>query len=264
MQELLKGTYSGNILNIAAEDGLVCCHTSYNSSNFNNKRHYHQNAHISFVIEGACAEKRSSDYERLPGHVTFYQAGEPHQVTGVASLSRHVNIEIESTFFERFSITEQQLESAVKQMPDIKFIMIKMYKELLYNDQFSSLSLQSLLLNIVTSKERLSGTGTIPSWAVFVKDYLQANWNEPITLSQLAVLSGVHPITISKYFSRYFGCNLGAYRRKLKIEHSLSMIKSSDISLTDTAFKCGFADQSHFIRTFKEMTGLIPTFYKSL
>lgn len=264
MQELSKGTYSGKILNLAAEEGLICCHTSYNNSHFNALRHYHQNTHISFVLSGACAEKKKSNYERLPGHITFYHSGEAHQVTGVADCSRHVNIEIESSFFERFEITELQLASAVKQAPDIKFIMVKMHKELLLKDQFSALSLQSLLLSMVAGQEKSLYFDTIPGWAKLVKEYLQENWNVEVTLSQLASITRVHPVTISKYFPKYFGCNLGTYRRKLKIEHSLSLIKSSDISLTNMAFECGFADQSHFIRTFKEMTGLAPKLYQSL
>ncbi len=62
----------------------------------------------------------------------------------------------------------------------------------------------------------------------------------------MATIIGVHPVTISKYFPRYFSCTLGEYMRKLKIEKSLSLIKSPGNSLTNVAYACGFFDQSHF------------------
>ncbi|MFV8347795.1 AraC family transcriptional regulator [Flavobacterium sp. ZB4P13] len=35
-------------------------------------------------------------------------------------------------------------------------------------------------------------------------------------------------------------------------------------SLTDISFECGFADQSHFIRTFKQQTGFLPKKFQNL
>jgi AraC family transcriptional regulator len=42
------------------------------------------------------------------------------------------------------------------------------------------------------------------------------------------------------------------------------MIKQSNSDLSQVAYACGFADQSHFIRTFKSMTGLLPAKFKNL
>jgi AraC family transcriptional regulator len=50
--------------------------------------------------------------------------------------------------------------------------------------------------------------------------------------------------------------------RKLKIDKALSLVKSGEESLTSVAYECGFADQSHFIRTFKQMTGFLPAMYQ--
>ncbi|HWK05009.1 MAG TPA: AraC family transcriptional regulator [Puia sp.] len=89
-------------------------------------------------------------------------------------------------------------------------------------------------------------------------------WNELLSLQDLSVVVGVHPVTISKHFSRYFNCTLGQYMRKLRINKAISLVKSSGTSLTDISYECGFADQSHFIRTFKHMTGFLPMQYQRL
>jgi AraC family transcriptional regulator len=52
--------------------------------------------------------------------------------------------------------------------------------------------------------------------------------------------------------------------RRLKIEKSLYLLKDSSFSLTEIAAECGFSDQSHFIRTFKQLTGFLPNSYKKI
>jgi AraC family transcriptional regulator len=103
----------------------------------------------------------------------------------------------------------------------------------------------------------------MPLWLKKVHEMLHDSWNKKLTLTDLARESSVNPITISKHFHKYFSCTLGEYMRKLKIEKSLAIIKNST-SLTDVAYLCDFADQSHFIRTFKHLTGFLPKEYKRL
>ena len=106
--------------------------------------------------------------------------------------------------------------------------------------------------------------GAVPAWVSLVKDYLHTHWDKNITLKELSLAANVHPVTISKYFHKYFSCTLGTYMRKLKVEKALSIIKSGNSSLAATAYECAFSDQSHFIRTFKQMTGFLPAIYQKL
>jgi AraC family transcriptional regulator len=103
-----------------------------------------------------------------------------------------------------------------------------------------------------------------PQWVSLLQEILNDRWNEQLTLNELCTLTQVHPVTISKNFTKYFTCTLGEYMRKLKIDRSIRLIKNQNLSLTDIAFECGFADQSHFIRTFKELTGWLPKKFQQL
>jgi AraC family transcriptional regulator len=73
-----------------------------------------------------------------------------------------------------------------------------------------------------------------------------------------------HSITISKHFRKYFSCTLGKYLRKLKVEKSIPLIKNSPMSLTEIALHCGFAEQSHFTRSFKQMTSFLPKDFRNI
>lgn len=68
---------------------------------------------------------------------------------------------------------------------------------------------------------------------------------------------------LSRDFHKYFHCNLGEYLRELRVEKSLKLLNEYE-SLSEVALECGFSDQSHFIRCFKENIGVTPLKYKNL
>ncbi|MGE8426035.1 MAG: helix-turn-helix transcriptional regulator, partial [Sphingobacterium siyangense] len=60
------------------------------------------------------------------------------------------------------------------------------------------------------------------------------------------------------------GCTIGEYLRRIKIEKALPMIRLKKLSLTEIAFNCGFADQAHFIKTYKRFMGITPSQYQRM
>jgi AraC family transcriptional regulator len=115
-----------------------------------------------------------------------------------------------------------------------------------------------MLILSLLRRQSLPLKNPAPRWPQMVQELLCDNWNTEISLQQIAFAAGIHPVTVSKYFARYFGCSLGEFRRRLKIERALQMMNSSNKSLTEIAYACGFFDQSHFIRAFKEASGFSP------
>jgi AraC family transcriptional regulator len=121
-----------------------------------------------------------------------------------------------------------------------------------------------LLLNLIHANPQIESQSPYPRWIEIVTELVHDKWNESLTLKDLSEAAGVHPITISKHFPKYFSCTFGEYMRRLKIEKSLYFLKVSSLSLTEIAADCGFSDQSHFIRTFKQLTGFLPNNYKKI
>lgn len=262
MRALQTGMYSGTIEASSRYEGIVACITSYRQMHFDQDMHFHENAHLSFVLQGGCSEKKKERYTRRAGGLTFYHAGEPHQIVQMAADGRHINIELERSFFTRHGLAEEDVLQVMKRIPDFKFVMVKIGKELATNDAFSNETIYSLLIALLGQSKSEGRHQDLPAWAVRAREYLQDCWNETGMLTALAGAVGVHPVTVSKYFPKYFSCTIGEYMRKLKIERALALINSPSATLTEVAYQCGFADQSHFTRTFKEYTGLLPSHYR--
>ena len=262
MEVLEKGVYTGSILKEIRNEAMLASISSYTSNSFSDAWHCHVNAHISYVLRGGCSEIKKEQYERLPGKITFYREGEPHQIVRMRD-STHINLEMDESFFRQYEVSVQLFNTAVNSSPDAKFLMVKVYKELQSDDIYTATSIQMLLLGFLKQCS-LNQITTVPDWIKMINDFLHENWQQKLSLADLSAVSGVHPVTISHYFPKYFSCTLGSYMRKLKIENSLTLIKENRKSLTEIGYDCGFFDQSHFIRTFKEMTGFLPTQYQRL
>ncbi|MDP2455242.1 MULTISPECIES: AraC family transcriptional regulator [unclassified Kaistella] len=263
MQVLEKGFYTGKIMRQMRNNGIFINTVQYALEDPNPGDHYHLNPHICFLLLGSDKEKRHGKvYARNGGDIFFYRAGEAHETVERNHLVKSIVIELDSSFINKYDLTESQLELAITNTHKLKFTLLKTLKELEYNESCNAnLSIEMLLLNLFSQTKILN---TAPQWLLKVKAYLHDNWNNTVSLEELAIIANVHPVTISTYFSKFHEETLSEYMRKIKIEHSLSLIKNSAISLTEIAYSCGFADQSHFVRCFKHCTGLLPKEFRKL
>lgn len=258
MKLLTKGEYTGEIVSKMMIDDSLVTTTHYSSKENNPDWHYHENLHICFVFQGGKAEtKKETSYTQKGGSIFFYHAQEKHRWISPNPVSKSANIEIGSQFLDKHSLKESDIKKAIQDNIDAKSLMLKMQQEMLLNESNSYSSIESLLLELVSFSKKLSPRKT-PPWITSLTELLHEHWNEPMSLQEIALIIGVHPVTISKFFRKYFSCTLGEYQRKIKIEKSIQLIKESKLSLTEIAFLCGFTDQSHFIRNFKNMTGFLP------
>lgn len=263
MIELERGWYLGINRRDYNINGLLVRETEYLSKVYEGW-HTHSNAHITFILTGGNREQRKkSEFEASPGKVIFYNSDEVHRNSNTALPSKNINLEIESNFLEGYDIKMTSIGAIIHTNPDAKFLLLKIYNEMRQSDLYSGESIQMLFLNLVTTVNHLLNKQQ-PLWIKIIYEQLNDRWAEKITLNDLARAANVHPVTISKHFPKFFSCTLGEYMRKLKVEKALSMLKSTSLSLTEIAYTCGFADQSHFTHTFRQMTGFLPGQYRKI
>ncbi len=167
-----------------------------------------------------------------------------------------------------FVITEKnrlaRLAFAATHNPDAAFLMMQVYKETREADEHTEISIQMLLLDLLSQSSHLLKSKQKHPWIIDLDELLRTRWNGQVSLEELSTIFKMHPVTLSRQFHNYFSCTLGMYMRKLKIEKAISLIKNTPQSLTDVAYECGFADQSHFIRSFKQCTGMLPKDLKKM
>ena len=81
-------------------------------------------------------------------------------------------------------------------------------------------------------------------------------------LSEILSKLDLNERTFQRIFKKYVGVTPSQYRRICQFQLSFYQLRSKDFNkLTDIAYDSGFADQSHFIRSFKEFTQITPNDY---
>lgn len=67
---------------------------------------------------------------------------------------------------------------------------------------------------------------------------------------------------LSTLFKKHVGINVNTYIRIKKVALAKKLLDQG-LSVTDTCYRCGFSDCSHFIKLFKEYVGITPFRYKN-
>jgi AraC family transcriptional regulator len=265
MKQFEKGKYLGVNKSQRAYGEIFMSNTCY-TKEVQSDWHYHENPFFSFLLSGGSVENRKNEcIECIAGQIYFYNWQEPHKNTNYQENTQNFNIELDVHWLKTLGITETAIAgSFLIQNPDIKFTIVKLFKEFLRPDDLSKASVHLLTLELLHQLGNTSVARHKPVWVNQLKEILHDNWSENLGLQQLASLLNIHPVTISKYFSRYFDCTLGEYVRKIRVEKALELVRSTSCSLSTIAYECGFADQSHFIRTFKNQTGFRPNEFRKL
>jgi len=265
MYTLEKEKYLGHSKKVYNNsEGISIIETEYKDQVYEGW-HCHKNTHITLFLKGGTLEKRKNDdFPVSEGTVLFYHSGELHLNQNTRFPSKNINLEIAENHFKEFEITEEAIRKGTSNIVQTKLLMLKMYHECLIADTFSKDSINMLLSNFAAAQNYSEQFSKCPSWVFSLYEILNDCWNENPSLKDLSNILKISPISISKHFPRYFGCTLGEYIRRLKIDRSLTLIQKSSASLTEISFECGFADQSHFIRTFKQQTGFLPKNFRNL
>lgn len=259
---LNKESHLSEVFRLSHGIGTIYVSTHFEIGN-SDLNHYHDEPHLSFILNGGVIDKRKNlETERLAGELMFFHAGEPHRTISRTFPTKYVSFQFQTDYYKKNSNLETELKTSLKNDPNAKLSMLKIYKELAKKDEFTESSIEMLILGLMNGKN--SSKNSRPDWLTKIVEILNDNWNEEISLGDLASAANVHPKTISKYFPKFFDCTLGEYRRRIKIEKSLALIKNSNFSLTEIALNCGFYDQSHFTETFKRLTGFLPKHFRKL
>ncbi len=96
-----------------------------------------------------------------------------------------------------------------------------------------------------------------------IKNYLDANYSENITLDTLAELSHMNKYYMAHAFTKYIGLSPINYLLQKRIQEGKSLLESTSFSIAQISSTLGFSSQSYFSQSFKKATGKTPVQYRT-
>lgn len=96
-----------------------------------------------------------------------------------------------------------------------------------------------------------------------IKNYLDANYSENITLDTLASFSHMNKYYMAHAFTKYMGVSPITYLLEKRIQEGKSLLSSTSHSISQISTILGFSSQSYFSQAFKKATGKTPVQYRN-
>jgi AraC family transcriptional regulator len=230
--------------------------------------HAHEHAILCFNMLGGCTEwVGSSEWTLEPSTLRYHAPDEVHADRIGSDGWRIFTVEFTTEAYQRLA-DQNVVFDGPTQLHDVYLATLgrRLYREFRDIDDASALAIESLVLEVAVEAARRAPLGRetrIPKWLRNAEDLLRERFTRSIVLSAVAREVGVHPVHLARTFHRTFGQTMGDFIRMLRVDFACSRMRNR-ASLASIALSAGFADQSHFCRTFKRVVGMTPSDYRDL
>ena len=91
-----------------------------------------------------------------------------------------------------------------------------------------------------------------------IKNYLDSNYSENITLDALAAMMHMNKYYMAHAFSRFTGLSPIHYLQQKRIQEARALLESTNYSIAEISSMLGFSSQSYFSQSIKKITGESP------
>ena len=106
-------------------------------------------------------------------------------------------------------------------------------------------------------------TGGLAAWQVRrLNVFIEARLDQPIRLKELSAISKLSTAYFSRAFKLTFRETPHAYIVRRRLERAEMLMLTTELLLSDIAARCGFADQAHLCRLFRQQYAKSPAAWR--
>lgn len=221
-----------------------------------------------FVSPGTRVHKMSAEPLRMRGVLErFLQAFDrPATILpfldGFGTLARNGGFGIDDVLwvYNMFCITWNHVEESFS---DERFTVVNRHElcSLFRNVDEMGLYLKGLAAELLRQK---GPSGPVPGERFEdMLRYVEARCSEPIYLADLAENFHYNPTYVSDLFRRHLGLGFSEHLATLRMNRAKSMLRETELSITEIANRCGYSDSCHFARQFRKISGCTPSTFRN-
>lgn len=251
-------------------------HAHYVTHSFS--RHFHEGYAVGCIEQGAMAFRyMGASMVAAKGQINLVVPGEFHdghtaQESGwtyrmfylppesVLEAARAINPRTDLPHFRMGVIEDRQLADCISQT-----------HHLLERDGISAIEKETRLLWLLahwisrhaTERSGWPKLGREHAAVARARDYIQAEYADTISLTELARHTRLSPFHLLRVFQKQMRVTPHDYLTQVRAERVKARLAGTD-RLADIAADCGFSDQSHMSRLFKRHTGITPGRYRNI
>lgn len=149
---------------------------------------------------------------------------------------------------------------------ELSWLALRLYREFKEEQNCSQLAIEGLMLEMlaVTTRHNQTEEKQQPVWLSKVIDLLHAEFQQKLSMEEIANEAGVHPVHLAKVFRQFNRVTISEYQHQLRVQFACKLLTELDTNLAEIALSAGFSDQSHFTRIFHRTTGMTPNAFRKM
>lgn len=221
---------------------------------------------LMLITDGECTVTVNDTVTRASrGSIVLIDCYKPHQYesqTGWKSLWLHFDGPLARPYYEQ--ITSRL--GTVFLHPNflgIQYSLEKIYQNFKNSLPVNEPQISSLITSMLNDILDYKNPGD--SSPLFLKEtinYINEHFSEKIHLQDLAEKASLSQYYFTRVFTKETGMTPYQYLIAARLSFSKLLLKSSDFSIKEIAFRSGFSDESHFCSCFKKWEHLTPSEYR--
>lgn len=227
--------------------------------------HTHGRPYATIVFTGMLTDQSGGSTEILSaGDVLFRPGGSVHENAIGEPGSHGVIIDFANSFLEPFCLIQGSSRSLRLRSDALSGVPERIVEELRSDDPLAPMVLRGLVLEMVGTGLRLTrptAPGPAPAWVVQARQRIETGFGSHLSIGDVAAEVGVTPLRLRHGLRRWYGRTFAELLREARIAAALAMLEA-DKPLREIAIECGFHDQAHFTRAFRETRGISPQRYR--
>ena len=139
-------------------------------------------------------------------------------------------------------------------------LFVALRREVEFADDLTPFAAEGLLLELLArvGRNAVTGGSAAPRWLRILRDTLRERCREPLAMSDVGAITGVHPTYAARMFRKHYGCTPIEFVRRCRIDWATTALLQTDATISSISAGAGFSDQSHFTRTFTRLVGRTP------
>lgn len=240
-------------------------------------KHWHKNLEIDFVVSGMMwVMSDNKDYDVNEGDYFVINSETVHQTCGkypdekvkyLVVLFSYKTITEYYPDFDKYSYDVSLSDNArVKIRDALKSIVFEIENDNEFSKLKISHAMSEILVALLTRcrKERIHKSQIVSEEFEYAKkamDFIKENYQEKISLDDVADHVGLTPTYFSRYFKQNTGKTFKHYLGLVRLEHALSDIQEKGVSEGVAAMNNGFPSVKSFIAIFKTVYNCSPSEY---
>lgn len=236
-------------------------------------KHFQKYYEITLILEGSVKNYTPTSIQLLRTHdVVFMNKNIVHELIDIESdkTLKYINLAFSDTIMNRIKIIFPNFilpnNAFIQHLSHAKMTkLINFYNEINLNDNYYETNKDIELFLYQVIKEVIYHNdhqrSMYPNWFKSLLLDIQKK-NNIKNVSDIFTKSPYSKQYTIKKFHEYLNMTPSEYLNKTKIDHSIELLISSDLSISNIAFECGYNNVEYFDRIFKKNTGLSPLRYR--